>query len=250
MSVVRPLVIVATSRDVHAALAHVHLSAAEEARAQRMVRADDAHDFRAAHLLARRALALATDTPDGALVPQQSCAACGESHGRPTVVGEPDVHIAWAHTRGAVAVVVAGAPCGIDIERNDGRPVPRRVVERVLSPAEAELVRASSRPDRAFLEAWGVKESLVKAGEGDLADQVRREVVGQRGIRAPGERDHAVSRIAVALAPERSVEGVVRVDHDADVSTVTLILGAVAAPERISLTTGEWAPSHAPTRGL
>lgn len=249
MTVVRPLLIVAPSKDVHDLLGHIALSPVEEARAQRMVRAEDADDFRAAHMLARRALALATATPDGQLAPSQNCDECALPHGRPFVPGHPDIHIAWAHTRGNVAVVVAGSPCGVDIERNDGRPVPARVVDRVLTEAEAARVRASARPDRAFLEAWGVKESLVKAGEGHFAEQVGREVVGPSGLREPGERERAITRVEVTVAPERSLEGVVRVDHDAGVSTVTLVVGAGDAPERIGLTTGAPVTSHAPTPG-
>lgn len=246
---VRPLLVVAPTAEVLAALAHLTLDPTEEERALRMVRAEDAADFRAAHLLARRALALATGTADGTLAPAQSCPGCGGPHGRPTVPGRPDVHLAWAHTRGAVAVIVAHVPCGVDVERSDGRPVGPRVVDRTLTKDEAARVRSSSRPDLAFLEAWGVKESLVKAGEGDLAAQHGRTVVGPEGLRAPGELDHATARIRVRTGPARVLEGVVRIDHDPGVSTVALLLGGGVAPPRVSLTTGARETSHVPTLG-
>lgn len=245
----RPLLVVASTTEVLAALTHLTLDPTEEERALRMVRAEDAADFRAAHLLARWALALATDTADGVLVPAQSCPGCGGPHGRPTVPGRPDVHLAWAHTRGAVAVIVADVPCGVDIERSDGRPVAPRVVDRTLTPDEAVRVRSSSRPDLAFLEAWGVKESLVKAGEGDLAAQHGRTVVGPDGLRAPGERDRSTARIRVRTGPSRVLDGVVRVDHDPGVSTVALVLGDRVAIPRVGLTTGALDTSHVPILG-
>jgi len=246
---VRPLVLVARTDDVLAALAHLTLSPAEEARADRMVRAADAADFRAAHLLARRGLALATSTADGVLTPVQTCVGCGGPHGRPHVPGRPDVHLAWAHTRGAVAVVVAGAPCGVDVERSDGRPVAPRVVDRALTAEEATLVRDSPRPRLAFLEAWGVKESLVKAGEGDLAAQHARTVVGPDGLSAPGEADHVVVPLRVRTAPGRTLDAVVRVDHDPGVTTVALVVGTGPAPARTDLTTATTTTSHVPTPG-
>ena len=71
MAHVHPLLVVAPSTEVLDVLSHLPLSVDEEARAARMVRAEDAVDFRAAHLLARRALALAKGTKDGVLVPVQ-----------------------------------------------------------------------------------------------------------------------------------------------------------------------------------
>lgn len=244
---VPPILVVAPCTEVLDVLGHLSLSVDEEARAARMVRAEDAADFRAAHLLARRALALATGTEDGELVPVQSCAGCGGPHGRPRVPGHPDVHLAWAHTRGSVAVVVAGVPCGVDVERSDGRPVPPRVVDRTLTADEAALVRSSSRPRLAFLEAWGVKESLVKAGEGDLAAQHVRAVVGPVGLRAPGEADHVTARIRVRTGPARVLDALVRIDHDPGVSTVALLLGGDVGPERVDLTTGLPVTSHVTT---
>lgn len=247
MAHVHPLLVVAPSTEVLDVLGHLPLSVDEEARAARMVRAEDAVDFRAAHLLARRALALATGTEDGELVPAQSCAGCGGPHGRPHVAGHPDVHLAWAHTRGAVAVVVAGVPCGVDVERTDGRPVPPRVVDRTLTADEAALVRSSSRPQLAFLEAWGVKESLVKAGQGDLATQHGRTVVGPDGLRSPGESDRTTARIRVRTSPARALDALVRVDHDPGVTTVALLVGSDVEPRRADLTTGTSATSHLTT---
>lgn len=246
-SPLRPVLVVAPSMVTLEVLGHLPLSAAEEARAARMVRAEDAADFRAAHLLARRALALATGTEDGRLVPVQECAGCGGPHGRPHVPGRPDLHVAWAHTRRTVAAIVAAVPCGVDVERTGGRPVPPRVVDRTLTADEAAIVRSSSRPELAFLEAWGVKESLVKAGEGDLATQHGRTVVGPLGLRKPGETDRTTTRIRVRTGPSRLLDALVRVDHDPGVSTVSLLVGSDTAPERVDLTTGTPTTSHLTT---
>src|SRR5699024_9317004 len=115
---------------------------------------------------------------------------------------------------------------------------------RTLTADEAALVRSSSRPQLAFLEAWGVKESLVKAGQGDLATQHGRTVVGPDGLRSPGESDRTTARIRVRTSPARALDALVRVDHDPGVTTVALLVGSDVEPRRADLTTGVSATSH------
>lgn len=234
---VRPVLLVAGTSEVLAALGHLGLAPEEEARAARMLRREDRDDFRAAHLLARRALALATGTPEGTLVPVQRCAGCGAAHGRPGVPDRPDVHVAWSHTRGAVAAVAADVPCGTDVERTDGPPRPERVVARSLTADELPHVRSSSRPHLAFIEAWAVKESLVKAGTGDLAVQLGRTVVGPEGLATPGQHDRTDARIRVVTGPGTALEAVVRIDHEPGLSVGAVLVGGGAAPVRLGLTT-------------
>ncbi|OMQ14706.1 hypothetical protein A7K94_0214655, partial [Modestobacter sp. VKM Ac-2676] len=87
---------------------------------------------------------------------------------RPSLAGLPDVHVSWAHTRGAVVATAAWHPVGVDVEAlpPDGAGaggVPG------LAPAEQWEVRSSVDPSLLALRYWARKECLVKTGTTTLA---------------------------------------------------------------------------------
>jgi 4'-phosphopantetheinyl transferase len=79
-----------------------------------------------------------------------------EPEGRPSLDGGPELSI--AHSERLVALAVAGAPVGVDVE-----PVLRDTDERGLALvlSAAELATAGRRPE-GLLTAWTRKEALAK----------------------------------------------------------------------------------------
>ena len=53
----------------------------------------------------------------------RTCGQCGEPHGKPVIEGGGVEH-SVAHSGDLVAVAVARAPVGVDVEQLDGRPRP------------------------------------------------------------------------------------------------------------------------------
>lgn len=162
------------------------LSDAETARLARLRSADDREAFTAAHLLVRSCAAALVGMEPRHLEFVQRCASCGrDGHGRPTIVGHPDVHVSLSHTRGCVAAVAARSPCGIDVETIHRGPPPRGV----LTEREAAWVRDDPDPARAFTMLWVRKEALVKAGIGTLAEVGSLDVLdpGSAGVPATME---------------------------------------------------------------
>jgi 4'-phosphopantetheinyl transferase len=109
----------------------------------------------------------------------RTCGQCGEPHGKPVLAGAgagPGVEHSVAHSGDLVAVAVAGAPVGVDVEQTDVRPRPlggdgdpEALARLVLSETERAAL-AAVLPDgraRAFLVAWTRKEAVTKAtGDG------------------------------------------------------------------------------------
>lgn len=84
-----------------------------------------------------------------------------DGFGRPRLADRPDVHFSISHCPEAVAVLVADAPVGVDVERI--RPYDPYAARRVLAPAELARLAKSSEPDRDFFRLWTLKESYGKA---------------------------------------------------------------------------------------
>ena len=92
-------------------------------------------------------------------------------HGKPMLVGHPDIHFSLSHCRQAVACAVSDKPVGVDVETigryKDG------VVRYTMNERELEAIAADERPDVAFTRLWTMKEARLKlTGEG-ITDDVK-----------------------------------------------------------------------------
>lgn len=90
-------------------------------------------------------------------------------HGKPSLIGHPDIHFNLSHCREAAICVLSDHPVGVDIE-SIGRQS-ERLMRYVLSDEEYEQVKRSSSPDVEFTCFWTKKESMLKlTGEGINTD--------------------------------------------------------------------------------
>jgi 4'-phosphopantetheinyl transferase len=104
----------------------------------------------------------------------RTCRRCGQPHGKPAV-RHGDLEFSVAHSGDLVAVAVATAPVGVDVEQLEGRPHevgggdPAALARMVLADDERAAL-AEVHPSgqaRAFLVAWTRKEAVTKAkGDG------------------------------------------------------------------------------------
>jgi 4'-phosphopantetheinyl transferase len=209
----RPLVVVATPAEVLANGDVGLLGAAERQRSTSLHDPADRAAYVAAHLLVRRCAAALSGRPVADLAVHQWCADCGTAgHGRPSIAGSPDVHISWAHSRGAVVAAASWHPVGVDVETF---PPDGSVVGRFpgLAPAEQWQLRSVPDPSLLALRHWVRKECLVKAGAATLDqvdridlsrvverhDRAGRSVGRYRGLRLVDWRD-STRRALVAVA--------------------------------------------------
>jgi phosphopantetheine--protein transferase-like protein len=122
--------------------------------------------------------------------------------------------VSLSHTRGAVAVAIADAPVGVDIERTDRTVDVDRLAARTFAPAEIQRLGALTPSARKtpFAELWTAKEALMKATGLTLRAALALEVPANlhvSGTARVGDVALALSRptddlaCALALAPRR-----------------------------------------------
>jgi len=90
-------------------------------------------------------------------------------HGKPVIVGHPEVHFNLSHCREAVACAVSDRPVGVDIE--SVRNFSESLLNYTMNHEEADHIRHAERPDIEFIRLWTMKEAVLKrTGEGLHSD--------------------------------------------------------------------------------
>jgi 4'-phosphopantetheinyl transferase len=118
------------------------------------------------------------------------CRQCGEPHGKPAVRGGPELSV--SHSGDLVAVALATAPVGVDVEQLEGRTRELgggdpAALGRMVLAEEEQAALAAIEPEgraRAFLVAWTRKEAVTKA-RGDGLRVPFGEVVVAADLAAP-----------------------------------------------------------------
>ena len=88
-------------------------------------------------------------------------------NGKPYFKGSP-LRFSLAHSGPYAVCAVSGSDIGVDIETP--REGSERLAARFFAADENRLVAESPQPDREFCRLWVLKESLIKARGGRLAD--------------------------------------------------------------------------------
>ncbi len=90
-------------------------------------------------------------------------------HGKPRIVGHPEVHFNLSHCRQAVVCAVSHQPVGVDVE--SVREYKESLIDYTMNVDEQALIRRAERPEVAFTRLWTQKEALLKlTGEGISRD--------------------------------------------------------------------------------
>ncbi len=90
-------------------------------------------------------------------------------HGKPFIVGHPEIHFSLSHCREAVACAVSDRPVGIDVE--SVQRYRESLAQYTMNAEEQQLIAAAERPDVAFIRLWTMKEARLKlTGEGITND--------------------------------------------------------------------------------
>ena len=86
-------------------------------------------------------------------------------HGKPSIVGHPEICFNMSHCREAAICVLSDKPVGVDIESI--RPYSESLARYTMSDAEMALIEKAERPDVEFIRLWTLKEAVLKhSGEG------------------------------------------------------------------------------------
>ena len=86
-------------------------------------------------------------------------------HGKPSIVGHPEIFFNMSHCREAAICVLSNKPVGVDIESI--RPYNESLARYTMSDEEMALIEGAERRDVEFIRLWTLKEAVLKcSGEG------------------------------------------------------------------------------------
>jgi len=92
-------------------------------------------------------------------------------HGKPAIVGHPEIHFNLSHCREAVICVVSDRPVGVDVE--SVRKYEDSLVRYTMNDQELAQIAAAERPDTAFIRLWTMKEARLKLSGIGITNDVK-----------------------------------------------------------------------------
>ena len=118
-------------------------------------------------------------------------------HGKPFIIGYPDIHFNISHCREAVLCVVSSRPVGVDVESIrsykdslvEYTMNPQEIAKinqaprpEVMNPQEIAKINQAPRPEVEFVRFWTMKEAVLKlSGEG-ISKDLKTVLTGQEQI--------------------------------------------------------------------
>lgn len=130
-------------------------------------------------------------------------------HGKPSIIGRPDLHFSLSHCREAAICVLSDRPVGIDIE-SVGR-YNERLVRYTMNEEEMAQILASNRPDIAFTRLWTQKEAVLKCtgeGIGNDLKNVLSNFLADKKLPSPSGEGQGERLLTVESPDERYVYSV------------------------------------------
>ena len=96
-------------------------------------------------------------------------------HGKPAIVGHPEIYFNMSHCKEAAICVLSDKPVGVDIESI--RRYSESLARYTMNDAEMTLIERAERPEVEFIRLWTLKEAVLKlSGEGirnDMKDVLK-----------------------------------------------------------------------------
>jgi 4'-phosphopantetheinyl transferase len=81
-------------------------------------------------------------------------------HGKPSIVGHPEIFFNLSHCKEAVICVLSDKPVGVDIESI--REYKENLVHYTMNDDEIREIETAGHPDVAFIRLWTMKEATLK----------------------------------------------------------------------------------------
>lgn len=96
-------------------------------------------------------------------------------HGKPAIVGHPEIYFNMSHCKEAAICVLSDKPVGVDIESI--RRYSESLARYTMNDAEMAQIERAERPEVEFIRLWTLKEAVLKlSGEGirnDMKDVLK-----------------------------------------------------------------------------
>jgi 4'-phosphopantetheinyl transferase len=99
-------------------------------------------------------------------------------HGKPSIVGHPEIHFNLSHCKAAAVCVVSDQPVGIDVESI--REYKESLAHYAMNDEEVRQIEASAHPDVAFIHLWTMKEATLKLIGTGISDDLKTAIDHER----------------------------------------------------------------------
>ena len=101
-------------------------------------------------------------------------------HGKPFIIGHPDIHFNVSHCREGVICVVSDRPVGVDIESI--REYRESLVRYTMNDREVQQIERAEHPDVEFIRLWTMKEAVLKLSGKGIVDNMKGVLTGREQI--------------------------------------------------------------------
>ena len=81
-------------------------------------------------------------------------------HGKPSIVGHPEICFNLSHCKEAVVCVISDQPIGVDVESI--REYKESLVNYTMNDEEIGQIKSAENPASAFIRLWTMKEATMK----------------------------------------------------------------------------------------
>ena len=92
-------------------------------------------------------------------------------HGKPTIVGHPDIHFNLSHCREAAICVVSDHPVGVDVESI--HRYSESLARYTMNDEEMQQILHADYPALAFTRLWTRKEAVVKRSGHGISNDMK-----------------------------------------------------------------------------
>ena len=114
-------------------------------------------------------------------------------HGKPSIIGHPDIHFNLSHCREAVICAVSDRPVGIDIESI--REFKDSLVHYTMNEQEVAQIEQAERPNVEFIRLWTMKEARLKLSGRGITDNMKHVLDGSEQIGRASCRERVWLRV-------------------------------------------------------
>ena len=96
-------------------------------------------------------------------------------HGKPFLVGHPEIHFNMSHCKEAAICIIADQPVGIDIESI--RTFKQTLVDYTMNEDEIRQIQQAERPDVEFIKLWTQKEAVLKLSGAGISRDMKQTLL-------------------------------------------------------------------------
>ena len=96
-------------------------------------------------------------------------------HGKPFIVGHPEIHFNLSHCKEAVVCAVSDSPVGVDVESI--REYRESLVRYTMNDDEVRQIETSEHPEVTFIRLWTMKEAALKLIGTGISNDIKNVLV-------------------------------------------------------------------------